>query len=57
MPIVELEDKGIVDAVSCPNTQVDREEERLEQDKKDATPDLEDVRCAYFESGFGEGVV
>lgn len=57
MPIVKLEDKSIVDAVACPNAQIDGEEERLEQDKKDAAPDLKDVRRAYFESGFSEGVI
>lgn len=43
MPIVELENEGIVNAVACPNPQVDREEERLEKDEEDTTPNLEDI--------------
>lgn len=43
MPIIELKDEGIVDAVACPNPQVDSEEERLEKDEEDTTPNLEDI--------------
>lgn len=43
MPIVELEDEGIVNAIACPNPQVDRKEERLKEDEEDTTPNLENV--------------
>lgn len=57
MPIVKLEDKSIINAVTRPNAQVDREEERLKEYEEDATPDLEDIRCAHSEPRLSEGVV
>lgn len=57
MPIVKLEDESIINAVTRPNAQVDREEERLKEYEEDATPDLEDIRCAHSEPGLSEGVV
>lgn len=56
MSVIKLEDESIVNAVARPNSQVDREEEGLKEDKKDAAPDLEYVGCAHFEPGVREGV-